>query len=163
VHAASSTLVLPSSHPSSLQFVDPSTSKLVSELEVSPSNRVSRQDEEVIEPFRVNIVVISMCNQWMATVDSRDQDEALRSEISLKFWAWDSTNSRWTLNTRIDHPHGDHRVTASEYQPAQDANRPCLLVSGGADGSVKMWRLRAATGSENSAGAPALFTLAIQS
>ncbi|KAJ6604806.1 WD40 repeat-like protein [Mycena vulgaris] len=43
----------PSSHPSSLQIYSPIFSTLVSELEVSPSNRVSRRDEKPIDPSRI--------------------------------------------------------------------------------------------------------------
>ncbi|KAG2155572.1 WD40-repeat-containing domain protein [Suillus clintonianus] len=56
VHPLSSTLVLPSSHPSSLQTYSPSSSMLVAELEVSPSNRVSRQEDKMLEPSRVERV-----------------------------------------------------------------------------------------------------------
>ncbi|KAG2335763.1 hypothetical protein BDR05DRAFT_279885 [Suillus weaverae] len=56
VHSLSSTLVLPSSHPSSLQTYSPLSSMLVAELEVSPSNRVSKQEDKMLEPSRVERV-----------------------------------------------------------------------------------------------------------
>ena len=67
VHSVSSSLVLPSSHPSTLQTYSPLTSKLLSEIEISPSNRVSRRDEDPLEPCRVELTSVSDGGDWMAT------------------------------------------------------------------------------------------------
>lgn len=134
-HTPTSTLVLPSSHPSSLQIYSPSSSKLISELEVSPSNRVSRRDEKSLEPSRVNQAIISASGDWMATVDIRDGDETFRGEVYLKFWRWDSKSEHWELNTRVDRPHGAHNVTYMAFSP-----RSNYLVTTGADGLIKTWR-----------------------
>ncbi|KAI0315260.1 WD40 repeat-like protein [Amylostereum chailletii] len=142
VHMPSSTLVLPSSHPSSLQTYSPSLSKLLSELEVSPSNRVSRRDEKPLEPARVEQAVVSLSGEWMATIDSRQGDESFRSEIYLKLWQWDETSGIWSLNTRIDRPHGLHRVTSIAFSPQEGEFGTSLLATSGEDGHVKTWRLR---------------------
>jgi NET1-associated nuclear protein 1 (U3 small nucleolar RNA-associated protein 17) len=42
-HKPSSSIILPSSHPSSLQMYSLSSNRLLMELEISPSNRVSRR------------------------------------------------------------------------------------------------------------------------
>src|SRR5258707_15655614 len=81
VHPLSSTLVLPSSHPSSLQIYSPLSSSLLSELEISPSNRVSRREDKPILPARVEKVVISSCGSWMTTVDCRVGDVDFRSDV----------------------------------------------------------------------------------
>ncbi|KAF9225467.1 WD40 repeat-like protein [Gyrodon lividus] len=138
-HRPSETLVLPSSHPSSLQTYSPSTFTLVAELEVSLSNRVSRRDEKVLEPARVERAVISSGGEWMATIDRREGDEFIRGEIYLKFWYWDKKRAFWILNTRIDRPHGLARVTSLSFSPGME---DVQVVTTGEDGNVKAWRTR---------------------
>ncbi|KAG2076892.1 WD40 repeat-like protein [Suillus decipiens] len=138
VHSLSSTLVLPSSHPSSLQTYSPLSSMLVAELEVSPSNRVSRQEEKMLEPSRVERVVISPSGEWMATIDRREGDESFRGEIYLKMWWWDKKSAFWILNTRVDRPHGLNKVTSLSFSPSDDIQ----LVTTGEDKNIKTWRIR---------------------
>lgn len=140
-HGLSETLVLPSSHPSSLQTFSPSALTLVAELEVSPSNRVSRRDEKMLEPTRVERTVISSTGEWMATVDRREGDECFRGEVYLKFWYWDKKNAFWILNTRIDRPHGLRKITSMSFSPSPSNIQ---LVTTGEDGNVKGWRIRIA-------------------
>lgn len=100
--------------------------------------------------------------EWLATVDSRAD-----AEVYLKLWKWGvgsgsgsnsmvtaSTSSTapnttsttttttgsnlCTLNTRIDRPHGDHRVTSLVFHPAGAE----VLVTTGEDELVKMWGVR---------------------
>lgn len=141
VHSLSSTLILPSSHPSSLQAYSPSSSKLISELEVSPSNRVSRRDEKMLEPSRVERAVVSSSGEWLATIDSREGDGCFRGEVHLKVWRWESSTGLWALNTRIDKPHGPSRVTSIVFSP-DDGSGNTLLTTSGEDGSVTSWRKR---------------------
>jgi hypothetical protein len=143
VHALTSTLILPSSHPSSLQTYSPSSSKLISELEVSPSNRISRRDEKPIEHSRVDRAVISASGEWMATVDGREGDPTFRGEIYLKIWHWKP--GTWILNTIIDRPHGLKKITALAFSPAVGKDS-FYLVTTGQDGNVKTWRLRSLRG-----------------
>lgn len=137
VHHRESTLILPSSHPSSLQTYAPSSSKLLSELEVSPSNRVSRRDDKPIQPTYVQTVVVSPSGEWMATLDVRDSNETFQGEIYLKLWQWDRASRNWNLNSRIDQPHGTDSINHADFSP--DSN---ILVTVGADGFAKTWRLR---------------------
>lgn len=141
VHSLSCTLILPSSHPSSLQTYSPSSSKLISELEVSPSNRVSRRDEKMLEPSRVQQAIVSSSGEWLATIDSREGDEFFRGEVYLKVWRWDSSMGLWTLNTRIDRPHGLAQVTSIAFSP-NDTFGGTFLVTSGKDGYLKSWRIR---------------------
>ncbi|KAG6901218.1 hypothetical protein C0995_015206 [Termitomyces sp. Mi166 len=138
VHSLSSTLILPSSHPSSLQLFSPSSSKLIYELEVSPSNRVSRRDEKPIEPSFVEQTSLSPSGDWLATIDARYAHDGFQNEIYLKLWRWDIKIGRWTLNTRINHPHGAQRVTCISFSTGLDP----LLVTSGEDRAVKTWRLK---------------------
>lgn len=145
VHARSSTLILPSSHPSTLQAYSPSSSRVVLELEVSPSNRVSRREESPIEPSRVNICTIAPQGDWMATLETREGDGTFRGDICLKLWWWDWKAGHWTLNSRIDRPHGLKAITSLSFNPASQKNSTLLLVTTGADGNIKTWRIRSTT------------------
>ena len=127
-----------------IQMYAPSTSDLISELEVSPSNKVSRRDEKPLDPPRVERAVISNSGQWMATVDSRAGDDAHRGDVYLKIWLWDRKGSSWLLNTRIDRPHGLTPITSVNFRPQTDSTSQ-QLVTTGADGNIKLWRLRHTT------------------
>ncbi|KAJ7706020.1 quinon protein alcohol dehydrogenase-like superfamily [Mycena rosella] len=143
VHSLTSTLILPSSHPSSLQIYSPTSSTLVSELEVSPSNRVSRRDEKPIDPCRIERAIVSPSSDWLATVDTREGDEGSHGESYLKIWWWDRKAGFWILNTRVDRPHGLEKVTDAAFSPSPEG-QPVLLVTTGGDGNTKTWRIRTA-------------------
>ncbi|KAL5495084.1 NAN1_2 [Sanghuangporus weigelae] len=137
-HGKTSTLILPASHPSSLQMFSPTTSAL-SELEISSTNRVSRRDEKEIEFARIDFVAVSPSGDWMATVDVRDNDEEFSAEVNLKIWRWDS--STWSLNTRVEHPHGPKKVVEMGFCPRMAKSNE-LLMTVGMDGNVKTWCIR---------------------
>ncbi|CAE6412925.1 unnamed protein product [Rhizoctonia solani] len=145
-HSQSSRIILPATHPASLQVLSRTGAglSLVGELEVAPASRVSRRDEAPIEPIRIGLVALSTKGkesdvQWLATVDSRAD-----AEIYLKFWKWNNADSPTappnlcTLNTRIDRPHGEHRVTSLAFRPRGGD----MLATTGEDGLVKIWGIR---------------------
>ncbi|KAH7334387.1 quinon protein alcohol dehydrogenase-like superfamily [Rhizoctonia solani] len=151
-HSQSNRILLPAAHPASLQVLSRTGAgiSLVGELEVAPSNRISRKDETPIEPIRVGLVSLSNKGketdaQWLATVDSRAD-----AEIYLKFWKWNNEDSTTrssnlcTLNTRIDRPHGEHRVTSLAFHPRGGE----MLATTGEDGIVKMWGIRRSSDEE---------------
>ena len=144
------TFVLPSSHPSSLQIYSPQSSSLLSELEISPSNRVSRREDKPITPACVEKVVISSCGLWMATVDCRMGGADFRSEVYLKFWSWVRKEGTWTLNTRIDKPHGSFKITDINFSPDFRQLQTSLLVSTGDDYRIKVWQLHSVPGTDSS-------------
>ncbi|KAF8167608.1 quinon protein alcohol dehydrogenase-like superfamily [Crassisporium funariophilum] len=141
VQPLTSTLVLPSSHPSSLQMYQPLSSTLVCELEVSASNRVSRRDDKPIIPSRVEKAVVSASGSWMATLDRREGDVGFRTEIYLKIWSWLKEEQNWVLNTRIDRPHGIDKVTDVSFSPMSSASTRMHLATTGEDGRIRLWRL----------------------
>ncbi|KAJ3880820.1 WD40 repeat-like protein [Lentinula edodes] len=142
VHPISSTFIIPSSHPSSVQMFSFASSKVVSELEISPSNRVSRREEKPVEPSRVECTEISPSGDWMASIDTHASTEDFQGEVYLKIWHWDQRTSLWILNTRIDRPHGLHKILAMSFSPRPRAGQESYLVTTGGDGAVKTWRLR---------------------
>jgi NET1-associated nuclear protein 1 (U3 small nucleolar RNA-associated protein 17) len=94
-HIPSQSIVLPSSHPSTIQFFNPASNSVLFDLEVAPSNRVSRRDDAEVEPVRVERVVFyngpSGKAEWMATSESRDGDEEEGGgrARAVKLWRWD--------------------------------------------------------------------------
>lgn len=149
VHPSTRNVVLLAGHPSSLQFYDPVKDANTMELEVAPSNRVSRVEDEQIEPTRVERVVFSPFlsaktaeqGEWMVTFDSRNLSDVegeveVISESSLKFWRWNPVNRRYALNTRIDRPHSGKRLTSMTFSPSS-----ALLVTTAADGKARTWHL----------------------
>ncbi|PKI83948.1 NET1-associated nuclear protein 1 [Malassezia vespertilionis] len=140
-------LVTTAGHPSTLQFIDHKTHEHIRDVEIVPSNRISRPEDEALAPPRVLHVALSgpMPNaahaEWMATIDGRDNG-AFTGELLLKFWHWDAQKRTFLLNTRIDYPH-EHRVTAMCFSPClgTDAQGAFLLLTAGTDGQVKTWRM----------------------
>ncbi|KAJ6519978.1 WD40 repeat-like protein [Mycena sanguinolenta] len=143
VHTLTSTLILPSSHPASLQIYSPSSSTVVSELEVAPSNRVSRREDKSIEPCRVERATVSTSGDWMATIDTREGDESTHGECYLKIWRWDRKAGYWILNTRVDRPHGLGKVVHVAFSPASESHS-VLLSTVGEDRNVKTFRMQTA-------------------
>ena len=84
----------------------------------------------------------------MATIDGREADGGFERESYLKIWQWDAASSTWNLNSRIDRPHGIHKVTALLFAVAPE--HP-FLVSTGEDGNVKVWRIRILAGKKREA------------
>ncbi|PWN42516.1 WD40 repeat-like protein [Ceraceosorus guamensis] len=144
------TLIMPAGHPSSLQFYDPINDRHLAEIEITPSNRVSRPDDAPLEPTRVLKVTFShgahsdrTPADWMATYEARLLDE-LETERCLKVWKWDHPTGRYGLNTRIADPHAAG-LTALSFSPASPrrarGTKPePILCTAAKDGQMKTWR-----------------------
>lgn len=78
----------------------------------------------------------------MASIDSREGDDDFRGESYLKLWWWDRKAGFWILNTRIDRPHGPHKITAVTFSPSSSDYQPLYLATTGNDGNAKTWRIR---------------------
>jgi NET1-associated nuclear protein 1 (U3 small nucleolar RNA-associated protein 17) len=156
-HPPTRSMVLASSHPSTLQFFQPSTSSLVFDLEVVPSNRVSRADKE-ITPIKVSSVVFSPATasseagQWMATYETRpaDTEQGGGKVTAVKLWFWATGKNGYVLNTQLDRVHGFHDVTSMSFAPAPlsgsnpDTRRGAgwLFMTTGSDGTAKVWTVK---------------------
>ncbi|WVF72330.1 hypothetical protein IAT40_007143 [Kwoniella sp. CBS 6097] len=156
LHPCTQSLVVPSSHPSTLQFIDPVASTVLFDLEVAPSNRVSRRDEKELEPVAVEKVAFSDAQDgksvWMATMEGRNGDdmEGGGSIKNLKLWKW--ADDKYAVNTQFPRPHGTADVTSVVFSPvAQAASESSstsstlptpYLFTASADGVAKIWQVR---------------------
>ena len=127
-------VVLPSAHPASLQFYAHAANDNVLELEVAPSNRVSRADERPIQPARVEHVAVT--DGWMATVDTWSA-EGFAAETYLKLWRSDPGQLSFAIDTRVDRPHGNARVQAIAFT-SRAVTEP-LLVTVANEPDLKIW------------------------
>lgn len=84
----------------------------------------------------------------MATVDCRVGDADFGSEVYLKLWSWVRKDGNWTLNTRIDRPHGSHKITDISFSPDFRESQMSLLVSTGEDYRIKVWQLQSIPGTD---------------
>lgn len=170
IHRPSGSVVLPSSHPSALQFYRPTQGDVLLELEVSPSNRVSQRDDTPLEPMRVDEVEFSADEhaEWMATYERREGDAAAGGgkARAIKIWRWTSSaastsssqNATYMLNTRLDRAHGLANITGLAFSPSLDASassqQPLLLTTAD-DGTAKIWAIRRGSAGES----PSFFSL----
>ncbi|KAI9638599.1 WD40-repeat-containing domain protein [Dioszegia hungarica] len=155
LHPSTSALVLPSSNPGTLQFVNPAQTSLLFDLEVAPSNRVSRRDDKHLVPVAVEHVAFSdavkgQC-EWMATVEGRKGDEwEGGGEVrNLKIWRWDG--QRYLVNTQFPRPHGITEISSLAFSPLNTPTSPALpyLLSTAIDGTAKLWQVRQSKKSEH--------------
>lgn len=178
VHPSTSALVFPSSAPGTLQFVDPAQTSLLFDLEVAPSNRVSRRDDKPIVHVAVEHVAFSDPvkgkSEWMATVEGRkgDEWEGGGDVRNLKIWRWDGQRSvawtslcnvlpndpgleltffRYNVNTQFPKPHGFSEITNLAFSPLNTETSPALpyLLTAATDGSARLWHVRQAKKSEH--------------
>lgn len=166
LHPSTQSLVVPSSHPSTLQFIDPLASSVLFDLEVAPSNRISRRDEKELDPVAVERVAFSQnqngISKWMATMEGRKGDEVEGGGMvkNLKIWKW--TGDKYVVNTQYPRPHGVSEIssitfsqipsfsdTYSSSKPSPSSSGNPYLLTTGNDGTAKIWNVRQAKNTEH--------------
>ncbi|WWD15791.1 hypothetical protein CI109_100215 [Kwoniella shandongensis] len=161
LHPATQALVVPSSHPSTLQFIDPIASTVLFDLEVAPSNRVSRRDEKQLQPVAVEKVAFSEVQDgqsvWMVTMEGRNGDDMEGGGMvkNLKMWKW--IDEKYIVNTQFPRPHGTANLTSVTFSPntlpsstsskSSMISNPYLLTTS-TDGVAKLWHVRQSKKSE---------------
>ncbi|WWC85348.1 uncharacterized protein L201_000211 [Kwoniella dendrophila CBS 6074] len=155
LHPSTSSFVVPSSHPSTLQFIDPIASTVLFDLEVAPSNRVSRRDEKEHEPVSVEKVAFSDSQNgqsvWMATYESRKGDdmEGGGAVKNLKIWKWQ--DEKYAVNTQFPRPHGMSPIVSTAFSPLPQPTSTSsdtsvvptpYLLTASTDGTAKIWHVR---------------------
>ena len=114
-------------------------------------------ESNTIDEPNITHMQLSDDGQWLATVDEwmppiRDighlafdhqraiQEQSLRKEVYLKFWAWDDVANVWELISRIDNPQPTALgVPGSIVDLAADPSRTGFATIG-TDGILRMWR-----------------------
>jgi NET1-associated nuclear protein 1 (U3 small nucleolar RNA-associated protein 17) len=149
-HAPTQSLLLPAAHPSSVQLYSPAHQSSILELEVAPSNRVSRAADKEVEPVRVELAALGTAADqtgWLATAERREADEEEGAEASrtIKVWRWDDALRTYVLTTRLEAPHKTD-VGSLAFSPVPvslpGAAQPTLLLlsTSAADGVARLWR-----------------------
>ena len=149
-HAATQSLLLPSAHPSSVQLYSPAHQSSILELEVAPSNRVSRAADKEVDPVRVELAALGTSfneTGWLATAERREADEEEGAAVArtIKVWRWDASLRTYVLTTRLEAPHKAD-VGSLAFSPVPvtlpGAAQPTLLLlsTSAADGVARLWR-----------------------
>ena len=115
-------------------------------------------EANLIETPHVTLLQISHDGQWLATVDEWSppmldiepltidwqasiEEQKLRTEVYLKFWAWNGNN--WELISRIDGPHAaqlcSFRIEGKILDLIADPSSTGFITVG-EDWSVKRWK-----------------------
>jgi NET1-associated nuclear protein 1 (U3 small nucleolar RNA-associated protein 17) len=120
--------------PGTIQMYDPFNDRHVHELDVTGRNHISRTDDERIAFMRVEQLAYNSNGTWMATIERRVDGETTNRTI-LKLWSLDSNGQgRYTVNTRVDGPHGSGKISALAFHP-----RAPMLVTAASDRTFKLW------------------------
>lgn len=76
-------------------------------------------------------------------MDTRDgSSEGFGLEVYLKLWRWVESENRWDLNSKVDRPHGRHRVHSLTFSPRTQEEVDIILASAGGDAQVKTWCMK---------------------
>lgn len=121
----------------SIQFYNVNADSHVMDLEVVPMNRVVRAGEKEIIHAHVSHVAFLNSGEWMATVDTRD-DNVTTPELFLKFWRWDPDTQAYKLHTRVDYPH-TKPITSLTFNPVSRQGPMAITTS--EDKTFKVWNL----------------------
>lgn len=101
---------------------------------------------------------------WMATIDFRDGGHDFGNEIVLKIWRWlpgvvNGGSGSWILNTRIDRPHDQERVTTLHFSPSklqdddvgdESSSSSFVLLTADESGVLRTWKPRMVRDEKNS-------------
>ncbi|GAA5807850.1 hypothetical protein MFLAVUS_001229 [Mucor flavus] len=121
----------------SIQFYNANADSHVMDLEVVPMNRIVRAGEKEIVHAHVSHVAFLKSGEWMATVDTRD-DNVTTPELFLKFWRWDPDTQAYKLHTRVDYPHSKP-ITSLTFNPVSSQGPMAITTS--KDKTFKVWNL----------------------
>ena len=94
-------------------------------------NEITRTESNDDMPkTRVELAAFSSSGDTLVTVDHSSVIE----HCNLKFWDLCTTTRSFTLNSRVNQPHDESRLTALLYHP-----RRSMVVTASQDGTFKLW------------------------
>ncbi len=133
--------VVTTGYPGQVQAMDVPLKDYVYSHDVVSFSRVSRPEGD-ITVFVPSVTLLAYSTymgaglnalpRFLATVDAQKGEE-MSVRYSLKIWSW--YQNRWHLEAQVDQPHQAHRVMSIAWSPVAP-----VLVTSGADGSVRVWR-----------------------
>jgi len=133
-------LVMCNGYPGELQALELGHRRLRYSHEIAQFTRVSRTEAKtrIYVPSITHFEYAARAGSaYLASVDTRRGEDKERS-ISLKFWTHDLSRNAYKLSAQVEHPHGHARVNAVCLHASQQGGAVC--ITGGSDGSVKLWR-----------------------
>ncbi|CAF0710964.1 unnamed protein product [Brachionus calyciflorus] len=128
--------IVTNGRPGHLQFYSYSSDKLLFNLDIVNENYIS--PENLNKPnahTEIECLAFNHDSTWLVTVERRN-DSVTTPEIKLKFWCYDSTNNKFSLNTLVRHPHSYDKITKLKFKPNENTLFTC-----GEDGCFKSWTL----------------------
>lgn len=133
--------------------MDPIASSILFDLEVVPSNRVTKRDDEEVESVAVENIAFAETvdgpTRWMATIEGRkgDEQQGGGKVKNLKIWQW--VGETYIVNTQFPRPHGYGDISAVMFSSSRGSDRPPVLVTTSEAGEAKVWYARQAPKSEH--------------
>ena len=127
----------------SLQFLSIERETFLGEYEIVARTYISRKEKNTPPKISITHVCFSNDGKRMATIDALE-DQHL-PKCTLKFWDWNMQQGKYELNTSVENPHGEDRVTCLTYNPCKEA-----ACTGSTKGEFKVWECRACSHSEYS-------------
>ncbi|XP_034249175.1 WD repeat-containing protein 75 [Thrips palmi] len=121
-----------------IQFYSPRTHSILYNLDITVQNYITQERNVEIINTEVICVALSNCGKWLSTVEYIDNGE-MTVQVSLKFYTFNHTTQRHSLNTSINLPH-DGRVYALRFRPAENDDM-LMAVTTGADKKFRIWGL----------------------
>jgi len=131
------------SAPGSIQFVNFTEFKKLSDFQVTKRNPVTKGESDFPAPLRVEKISFESSGRYMATYEKRNTSDTRFNINYLKFW--DETELfDFTLNTSVEAVHGGNVTLLKSFTTTK--TQECHFVSFGQDRLLQVWkRYRLAT------------------
>jgi len=101
-------------------------------IDITGRNVISRTDDAVAIPPRVEFSVFNHDGTWLATVE-RITDGKHSERVCLKLWRFDLERNTFVLNTRVNDAHKGS-ITSVKFHPTKN-----ILATASSDHTFKLW------------------------
>lgn len=134
--------IVTNGRPGHLQFYKIHEDKQLFNLDIVGRNIMSQERNTVVINPDVDKAALDHRGTWLATVESRDDGETM-PEIRLKFWNFELTTQKFTLNTSVFLPHYK-KINCIKFRPPTIKQKSCdlpMAVTTSDDKHFKLWVL----------------------
>lgn len=134
--------IVTNGRPGHLQFYKIHEDKQLFSLDIVGRNIMSQERNTVVINPDVDKAALDHRGIWLATIESRDDSET-SLEISLKFWNFELTTQKFTLNTSVFLPHYK-KINCIKFRPPSTNYKnphPPMAVTTSDDKHFKLWVL----------------------